>query len=248
MVAVDWIQLVSEGRQTRPASVAAHTYVQKWPSASQPVLVICDDGNQYVVKGAQTGRMAVNDRIVACLGRDAGAPVGNPMLVDVPQALIDAEPEMSHMDSGTGHGTAFLVGCSERLAYEYAGEDANRSRFAALALLFGWVHAADHQFIYENASPHLVHSVDHGHFFPNGPNWDATSLAGAPTPAADAGVIAGAGLSVEALRAARATFAAPTNEQIADALGGVPTAWGLSEADAAALATYLATRRDILFT
>jgi hypothetical protein len=245
MGAVDWTQLFAVARATPPQTVTAHTYIKKWPSASVPVLLICDDANEYVVKGPQTGRQAVNDRVVARLGRAAGAPVGDPILVNVPQDLITAEPEMAHMTAGIGHGTQFLTGCSERLAYEYATEGANPDRFATLALLFGWMHASDHQFIYENVSPHAVHSVDHGHFFPNGPNWDSASLAGAPAPAPDAAIVGGAGLSPQALDAARANFDAPTNEDIADGVGNIPPAWGLSEQDATSLAAYLATRRDI---
>lgn len=246
MGAVDWTQLVAQADRVT-AAVVAHTYVQKWPSASQPVKVICDDGREHIVKGAQTGRMAVNDQVVARFGRLAGAPVGEPTLVDVPQALIDAEPEMAHMTTGAGHGTVFISECSERLAYEHAAENANRPRFATLALLFGWIHASDHQFIYENATPRLVHSVDHGHFFPNGPNWDAASLAGAPRPTPDTEIVAGASVSTQDLDTARAGFVLPTNEEIAGVVANIPAAWGLTAPDAAALAAYLATRRDILF-
>jgi hypothetical protein len=245
MGAVDWTQLFAAARATAPPTVTAHTYVKKWPTGSTPVLLICDDDGEYVVKGPQTQRQAVNDRVVALLGRAAGAPVGNAMLVEVPQDLIDAEPEMAHMTAGVGHGTLFLTGCSERLAYEYATEGTNPDRFASLALLFGWMQAGDHQFIYENAPPHLVHSVDHGGFFPNGPTWDSASLAGAAPPVPDAAIVAGAGLSPQALDAARAGFDAPTNEDIADGVGNIPPAWGLSEQDATSLADYLATRRDI---
>jgi hypothetical protein len=36
---------------------------------------------------------------------------------------------------------------------------------------------ADHQFISEEMPPYGVYSHDYGHFFPDGPNWSAASLA-----------------------------------------------------------------------
>jgi hypothetical protein len=248
---VDWAQLLADARTTAPTVLAGATFLKKWATASQPVLLTCvaADGSHhdYVVKGRQAGRMVFNDQVVARLGQQLGAPVGEPALVDVPQALIDVEPEMAHMLAGVSHGTRFLVGYSERLAYDRASEGVNRSRFAALALLFGWIHASDHQFIYENAAPHTVVSVDHGHFLPNGPDWTVASLAGAPVSAPDAGVVAGAALTDEELDEARAALRPLTNEQIAEALVVPPDEWGVSEDERQALARYLADRRGVIF-
>jgi len=248
MGAVDWRQRLDEATANPPAVVTAHTFIKKWPTASQPVLLRCDDDREYVVKGTQAGRMVVNDQIVARLGDLAGAPVGTPALVAVPQALVDAEPEMQHFSAGISHGTEFIVGCSERQSYEHASESANEPRFAALAYLFGWMHAGDHQFIYENASPHLVHSVDHGHFFPNGPTWDAASLAGAAAPTTDAGIVAGATLSAASLDTARNDFRPATNDEVAAVVAATPLTWGLAEDEGEALCRYLAERRDVLFS
>jgi HipA-like kinase len=246
MGSVDWMQLLADA--VGPATVRAHTFIKDWPTASHPVLLRCDDNMDYVVKGRRAGRMVVNDQVIGRLGKGVNAPVGSPALVEVPQELIDAEPQMAHLVAGVAHATAFLKDCSERLAYEHATELVNRPRFASLALLFGWVQAGDHQFIYENASPHLVHSVDHGHFFPNGPDWTIASLAGAPAPAPDAGVVSSAGLHDADLDAAGASFLGVSNEQIAAAVAAPPDDWGLADNERVELAGYLARRRDILFS
>jgi hypothetical protein len=247
MGAVDWRQRLDEAGATPPLVVTAHTFIKKWATASQPVLLRCDNDREYVVKGTQAGRMVVNDQVVARLGRLAGAPVGVPALVDVPQGLIDAEPEMQHIAAGISHGTEFLVGCSERQSYEHASEVANQPRFAALAFLFGWMHAGDHQFLYENAHPHLVHSVDHGHFFPNGPNWDSGSLAGAVPPEVDGGIVAGASLSAALIDTARAAFRPAADSAIAASVAAAPPSWGITEDEGEALCSYIANRRDVLF-
>lgn len=62
-----------------------------------PVLLECNDGGSYVVKGKQAGRQIVNDQVIAALGRSMGAPVPVPMLVDVPAELIALEPELQQL-------------------------------------------------------------------------------------------------------------------------------------------------------
>ena len=94
----------------------------------------------------------------------------------MPQELIDAQPEMRHMPAGISHGSQLVPNCSEREAYRYVDIAENRERFAKLAVLYGWMSAGDHQFIYRHDPPNLVHSVDHGHFFPGGPNWQVVQL------------------------------------------------------------------------
>jgi hypothetical protein len=244
--AVDWNQLLEDARASPPPVTIAQTFVKKWPTSSLPVLLECTDG-EYVVKGVQTGRIGVNDQVVARIGLLAGSPVGEPMLVDVPQSLIDREPEMSHMTAGVSHGTAHLLDCSDAKSYEHTSEAANKPRFSSLALLFGWIQAGDHQFIYENMAPNLVHSVDHGHFFPNGPNWDSASLQAAADPAPDAGVMAGAGLVAADIASAKTSFQHASNEQIAAAVAAAQPGWGLAAGEDIDLARYLADRRDVLF-
>jgi hypothetical protein len=160
--------------------------------------------------------------------------------------LIDAEPELAHIPAGLGHGSRWIPNCSERLSYEHAAELENRERFARLALFFGWVFANDHQFIYENAPPRLVHSVDHGHFFPDGPDWTVASLGQAPLPAPDGSIVASCTLTQAEIESGRPATP-PSDALIASAICCVPPDWQLSDTDKVALADFLAVRRDILF-
>jgi hypothetical protein len=139
--------------------VVAQTYLKSWGSASRPVLMGCNDGQDYIVKGRQNERMIVNDRVVGLLGRLLNAPVGQVALVEIPASLIGVEPALSHMPEGVSHGSLSVRNCSEREALLLTDEPQNRPRFARLAVLYGWVHAGDQQFIYENAPPHKVHAV-----------------------------------------------------------------------------------------
>jgi hypothetical protein len=52
------------------------------------------------------------------------------------------------------------------------------SRFASIAIFYGWLGANDRQFIYGKNAPYKVYSVDHGHFFPNGEDIFGVSVRG----------------------------------------------------------------------
>lgn len=183
----------------RPVPLRAQTYRnKKWSTASCPVLLACSDGQEYVVKGRQTGKMIANEQIVGTLARKLGAPVPEVKLIEVPGELIAMNPEMQHMHAGLGHGSlSLLPDCTERVWLDHARLPANRSRFALLAILYGWVQAHDHQLVYRKTPPELVFSVDHGHFFNGGPAWtvDNLSQAGRPTP--DAGIVQGCQITTE---------------------------------------------------
>ncbi len=230
--------------QSSPDAVA-ETYHQRWESDSKPVLVTASDGNDYVVKGIHKGRVLVNDRVVGLLGTLLGAPVGKVALIDVPQELISLQPEMGHMSPGISHGTAFLRGCGDREGITHA-DGANRERFARLADLYGWAFASDHQVIYENAPPYTVHSVDHGHFFPGGPNWSEASLAGAGPAQPDQQIVTQANLTPDELRASLPQLEGVTDDELVEIVGGVPTAWGLTIPESVTLVSYLSGRRDQL--
>lgn len=228
------------------ADVIAQTYLKNWGSASQPVLLGCSDGRDVVVKGRQNGRMIVNERVVGLLGRLMSAPVGEVILVDLPQALIGAEPALSRMPQGLCHGSLLIRNCSEREALLHTDEPENRGRFARLAVLYGWAHAGDHQFIYENAPPHRVHSVDHGHFFLAGPNWTEASLQSTPPPTLDPTLEAAYGFTPGEVSEAIDQLRGVSHEQIVQVTASVPVDWGLTMQETVTLARYLCDRRDQL--
>jgi len=242
---LDWRQLIALAAANRPAPVVAETFIRKWQTASQPVRLRCNDGNNYVVKGRQMGRMAFTDHAAARLGRTINAPVPDAVaLVDVPQELIAANPvEMAHMQSGVGHGTKMIEDTGDRLAIQRNNEPYNKPRFALLSVFFGWLGGSDTQYIYKTTDPYLVYSVDHGHFFPNGPNWTVASLATAPAAVAQSDIVQQCRLTAAELATACAGLRALQPEQIAGAIGICPDEWGVGEVDRIALAEYLHRRR-----
>lgn len=222
----------------------AETFHRKWPSFSRPVLVTCDDGRKYVLKGAHCGKAIVNEQIVARLGILIGAPICPTTLVEIPAELCAINPQMSDIAPGLAHGIEFIDDCTERAGMDHTGVPENRSRFAALQVLYTWLHAGDQQLIYRTVPPHLVYSVDHGHFFPGGPDWTVGNLAAAIPitqydPTFNIAAITG-NERVDAL----ASLSALTGSQIDHVLSIPPTSWGFDSGERTALEKFIKLRRE----
>src|SRR5262245_3363563 len=216
------------------APIRAHTYLGNFPTFSRPVILSCDDGRVYVVKARQPNRpdmmrAMISERVIGGLANKVGAPVPDVALIDVPNELCAAQPEMSHILPGIAHGSQHIANATDRASIDHYDVLANRRRFSLLALLYGWAQAGDHQFIYDKAAPHNVYSVDHGHFFPGGPNWSAATLTAAVLPAeADAQLIGTCTLTPDELRSAAEHFNAMNAAAISQTVANVPAEWGLT--------------------
>jgi hypothetical protein len=148
-----------EAAIARPVgSIQAVEFTRAWRTKSEPVLLECEDGFKYVVKGRQAGRQIVNDQLVARLGELLQAPVGKPTIVYVPQELIDEQPNLRGFRAGTAHGTRWIEDCSDVRCFSASDLLAtnapdNRSRLVLLAVLYSWTRANDHQFLYKKNRP-----------------------------------------------------------------------------------------------
>jgi hypothetical protein len=242
-LAPDWRQLIGEAAANRPQPIMAETYITKW--SASPAGLQCSDGRVYAVKGIQQPRIAFNDQVAARLGHLTGAPVPDRvMLVRVPQALIDAnQGTMGQFREGIGHATGFIADTTDREGIRYADQPENRSRFAALAVFYGWIGSSDEQFIYRKTAPNLVYSVDHGHFF-TGPGWAIDNLRAAPGATPYAAAVQACNLTAAELSTACEGLSAITPEQIAAAVAAPPDEWGVSLDERIAVAEYLHRRQD----
>ncbi|MFZ4729523.1 MAG: HipA family kinase [Pseudanabaena sp.] len=228
--------------------IIATTIRRGWQSSAKPVLVRGIDGNEYVVKGKQAGRQIINDRVAAKLGQAMQAPVGEPYLVEISQELLDLELEFSYLATGVAHATKFIPNCSDDHGeFLYASSSVNHSRFASLAVLYGWIYADDHQFLRENQSPRLVYSVDHGHFFVGGPDWTIEHLSNYLNPAKpDHLLVRNCKLNNEDLIPTLAALGRISEQTIVQIVGGVPEEWGISIDERLTLVEYLIKRQHEL--
>ncbi len=225
--------------------VVAQTFLQRWPSASQPVLVSGDDGRTYVVKGSQNRKMIVAEHVVGRLGQLLGAPVGEVAFASIPNELKAIEPNVQHIGGGIAHATLWIPGCTEREGLTHVAHPYNHRRFALLAALYSWAVAGDHQCIYSKGEPYEVYSVDHGHFFPGGPNWTLDSLNQAPLVQLDPW-FAQCNLPGAMMAEARHQLESITDDDVNLIVSGPPDEWEFSEAERDALRVYLRRRRQEL--
>ena len=83
----------ASGRAT--AWIRAREFVRRMRGASQPWLVLCDDGASYVVKfqnNPQHARVLANEMLASRLARMIGLPAAAPAFVEVSRDLIGSNP------------------------------------------------------------------------------------------------------------------------------------------------------------
>lgn len=232
--------------------IEGRTFLRRRSSASQPVDIKCADGNIYVVKALRNdspqGRMMFNDHVIARLGALISAPVAEVALINIPQAMIDLNPDkgsqMGHICPCVAHGSKFFPNVSDRVdGFANVGDGDNKLRFATIGVLHSWACCSDRQFIYQTEQPYGVYSVDHGHFFPGGPNWTQATLAGAAPVAVAQDLVAACGLTAAELAGVCARLDQVSEDDLAAILAIPPDEWGVPNDDRAALAELLWTRR-----
>lgn len=248
-----WKELITEARAQRVAPLRAITYIDTRTSASKPVKLSVASGAVYFVKGGHCQRQLVNDQIIGRLGMSLQAPTATVAHIDVVDALVAAEPMLDRQFPASGrfqpgvwHGSLVIDGVSnDRENIVHFDVPENRPRFALLAVLFGWGLGSDHQFLYANQHPPVVYSCDHGHFFPNGPDWTIASLTAAPAATPDQTLVSTCSITPAELRVASGALEALDPEPaISSALGNVLDHWGVTLDELVALAQYLTVRRE----
>jgi hypothetical protein len=250
----EWRDRISAATAEAARSVSALTYRRiKFRSFSSPVVIGCDDGHNYVVKalGKRPGlhRALFNDLIMGTLAGFLSAPVPAVALVNLRAELIQAEPDLDGLSSGLAYGSRYMPDASKtRQGIAFTNLPANRPRFALLALFYGLAYVQhDHQFIYQDVT-NLVFSFDHGHFFPNGPDWTIQGLAGAPAAVPDPVICQACQFSAAELADARQRLELIGPDQIASAVAASPDTWGVSIPERVQLAMYLMKRKNELAT
>jgi hypothetical protein len=165
--------------------------------------------------------------------------------------LIDLNPHpqqgLGHCQPGIAHGAELLRDVTERIdQFQHVADDDNKNRFASLGVLHGWIGFSDRQFLYEVSDPFRVSAVDHGHFFPNGPNWTLATLATAAAPQVAADLVAACSLSDDEINGVCSILVKITDDEIARILAIPPDEWGVKVDERIGLANYLSTRRDAM--
>lgn len=229
-------------------TVSATTHLKTFGGMSAAAAFQCSDGEKYVFKHPGLKRALVAEHVVGRLGQHMGAPCMDVYYGEVPQALIQLDPSLARFKGGLSHATKFVDGLREgRGRPEHFVAPINRARFAYLAILYPWLHAADHQLLYELVPPNLVYSHDHGLFFPGSQTWTAATIIGQTTTAATDPFFDPIALSAEEKAAAIKALEDLTPSDIDTAVSGARIEWGVTDQDLSALGSRLKQRRiDLL--
>lgn len=251
----DWPKLIHDAlAATTRTAPTAHTVLKVLPSYSRPAIVAADDGREYAIKGPHLMRATVNEQIVGRLGQVIGAPVPEISFVSLPEPLaadlrgkaLAPGDSLARVTQGLFHGLEFIPDCSDRVWIQSVDEPANLPRFAALAVMYGWFPAGDQQLIYANTKPHLVYSVDHGHFFAGGPDWTVGSLGTASSAGCHPDLWAIAQLDDVTRTDALNRLLACTPEEVARCVAAPPLDCHINVAERIAVAEYLWKRKEDL--
>ena len=114
-----------------------------------------------------------------------------------------------------------------------------------LATLYGWTYANDHQFLYNRQPPRLMYSVDHGHFFPNPPNWRIDDLLNV-SPAILDPYFQDCKFSQQELTHAYEKLNFIDTMKIVQSVAIIPTEWGFTMEERLAMIEYLHIRQKQL--
>jgi hypothetical protein len=245
----EWLGLIRSSPRDAPVVAQSFRGIS-FKSTFEPVVLGCSDGLDYIVKApknAELKRAVCNEQVIGRLAATLSAPVPAAKVVQIPQALVDAHPELAGIPAGPAHGSIYLPNTSKiRQGIKHADMPANRERFALLAILYGLAGVAvEHQFFYEDETQ-LVWSFDHGHFFLGGPNWTIATLAAGRPATADKRIVNGCALTPQELHGAARHLDDLTVESIAQAVASPDDAWGLSDPERVALAQHFGTRMNRL--
>lgn len=225
--------------------IEARTFKRGWQTKAQPALLRCSDGKDYVVKGQNAGRQIVNEQIVSRLGLLLGAPVTEVQIVDITK-LLEVEKNLNHMATGTAHGALFVPDCFDSRDLLATSDKENRSRLVFLAVLYGWTGANDRQFLFRNTPPRLVYSVDHGHFFPNSPNWTVQDLLDNYYAQPDIFLSEECSFTPQEINQALDVLSHVKEAEIIDTVAFPPTDWGITIDERIMMVEYLIKRQQSL--
>jgi len=171
--------------------IRAREFVRRMRGASQPWLVLCEDGASYVVKfqnNPQHARVLANEMLASRLARLVGLPAAAPAFIEVSRDLIGSNPLLAFdigerrepIWAGLQFGSRFPGIPSQTLVVDFLPDRLLRrvkdlpSVFLGAFAFDKWTCNCDgRQVIFhrpsgDQASPYSVAMIDHGFCFNDG--------------------------------------------------------------------------------
>lgn len=147
-------------------------------SQSFPALTIADE-RCYVKThpNPQGGRVVCTEYLVSAAGRLVSAPV-----CEVRPIRITADfegmtfPAGLQLAIGIGGASMEIPDAVEERGLSHRDRDDNARRQVGVFALHDWCWGGDSQWLYRTSDDNRLFSHDHGHYFPQGPNWTEAEL------------------------------------------------------------------------
>jgi len=239
----DWQQWRRSGRAHEFPQVTA-VLGRAAGGGSGALVAQLSTGERAFVKSTtspQGPRVCLNEYVVASCGLAIGGPVCRVILVEIPDELAGNFDGVS-VTAGVASASIEVPGVHERRDLAFRGNDDNRRRHAGVVALYLWCFGNDPQWLYDPTQDHTTHSHDHGHYFPDGPNWSIGALV-----AAVAG-LPGIPFSTDDLDGAELRRLAEALRTVDDRLlrallDRVPIGWPVDDQELAYLGWFLDARR-----
>jgi hypothetical protein len=243
----DWRVLLAN-IESAETDIEVQTFHRKTRTRAETAFVDCSDGYQYWIKGnPQLVRENFIEEVVGSLGICLGAPIPTIKIVKLGAALHSKQPELASHAVGFVHASRNELDCVDgRPPIVHHDLPENRTRFAALAILYTWAGGADHQFIYKKQAPQLVYSFDHGLFCGAGqPENTWIPWLGNAVPVTDLDVVfAPAKLQKDELLPYFVALEGVTPLHIALSVARSPNTWPVTLDAKVAVCQYLERRRE----
>jgi hypothetical protein len=190
----------------------------------------------------QGPRVPINEVIVGMAGKLIGAPVCQVTVVEV---LADAAGVTYQgnlqLQPGFHSGSKNVAAVVEiKGALADRDKDDNARRHAGLFAVYDWCWGSDPQYLYSEDEDRRTYSHDHGHYFPNGPNWTMEQLASTvdtPHP-----LDAPQGLDPKAILDFANHLKEVSHDDIGGILNGIPESWPVTTQELETMGWYLERR------
>lgn len=212
-------------------------------SQSFPALTACDE-RCYIKapNNPQGGRVICSEYIVSAVGQLIAAPVCDVRPIRIGPEFVGIRlPSGLELVEGVGSASIAIPDAMQEGDLSHRDRGDNARRHAGIFALHDWCWGGDSQWLRRVTDDDKFFSHDHGHYFPQGPNWnEAALLANVDTPwelAKDT-----AGLELAEINRLASTLESVTHAQLRDVLVSVPAEWGIPDDELEAVGFFLERR------
>jgi len=114
---------------------------------------------------------------VSAAGRLIGAPVCDVLPIRIGPEFVGIRlPGGLELAEGLGSGSMEIPDAMQEGDLTHRDQDDNARRHAGIFALHDWCWGRDPQWLRLVTDEHKFFSHDHGHYFPQGPNWNEAAL------------------------------------------------------------------------